>query len=374
MRHNYFYYTIVLLFAAVYPTEAADRGKSITIEKQPANSEVCLGGTATFEVEASTAESFQWLVDKGIGFEYLTEGEHYTGVYSNKLQIKNITEDFKTFSYKCILSNEDDDAYSDPAVLVIDCGDPAMIAILPDWDKPKEESNEAPAHYYTFKDSVFVFISNDAIADRLSVDQMDELAEFIELENKNGIRENKDIINKVSLVETSAGTEVRVVKNSKALDEMTSCAEWLSSPVGNIPVNSGFLQVRDCAGCSKVHGGTDYNAPRNTIVVATAKGVVVKSYVSGSYGNCIILSHGKSKDGKGTLYTLYAHGTKRLVKKNDKVDAGDIIMYSGKGGNSTGYHTHYEVIVTHYNPNQHQFFKNLNCRHYPNDLGALLVK
>ena len=100
----------------------------------------------------------------------------------------------------------------------------------------------------------------------------------------------------------------------------------LNSPVGNARVSSQFLAERECNPCSQTHGGTDYAIPVGTPVNATANGIVARSYSSGSYGNTVVVDHGASSLGDGTnVFTLYAHGSSRLVENGATVTVGQPI-------------------------------------------------
>jgi murein DD-endopeptidase MepM/ murein hydrolase activator NlpD len=93
----------------------------------------------------------------------------------------------------------------------------------------------------------------------------------------------------------------------------------------------------------RAHAGIDYAVPVGTSVRAAAPGTVIESGNLPGYGNAVIIDHGR-----GTI-TRYAHLSKLLGGKGDRVEAGDIIGLSGgaKGaagsGNSQGPHLHYEV-------------------------------
>ena len=154
--------------------------------------------------------------------------------------------------------------------------------------------------------------------------------------------------------------------------DLQSEGSWLISPVGDAPISSEFMSTRTCTGCSNTHGGTDYAVPVGTPVVATASGTVARAYKSNSYGNVAIINHGISAHGGGNVYTLYAHGNSLQIQQGATVNTGDLVIYSGNTGRSTGPHLHYEVIVTSHTPFQSQFFGNLQIRHAPSDLGYFL--
>lgn len=85
------------------------------------------------------------------------------------------------------------------------------------------------------------------------------------------------------------------------------------------------------------HTGVDLSARMHTRVRVTADGVVEYAGYNGGYGWCVIVNHGYG------YKTLYAHNSKLLVKRGQKVRKGEIITYSGSSGQSTGPHLHYEV-------------------------------
>ncbi|MFJ9250681.1 M23 family metallopeptidase [Streptomyces sp. NPDC101776] len=106
------------------------------------------------------------------------------------------------------------------------------------------------------------------------------------------------------------------------------------------PFWGSFRIIRGFTGSdyTRHHTGVDFGLPRNTPVLASAEGAVVRSVdMERSYGHHIIVSHG------GGVFTLYARLEKRLAGVGAKVVAGQRIGLSGSTGNSSGPHLHFEV-------------------------------
>ncbi len=87
------------------------------------------------------------------------------------------------------------------------------------------------------------------------------------------------------------------------------------------------------------HTGIDIACKRGSIIVAAADGEVVESSWMGHYGKVVRIFHPELS----STETLYAHNSRLLVKKGEKVRKGQIIAYSGTTGRSTGPHLHFEV-------------------------------
>lgn len=99
------------------------------------------------------------------------------------------------------------------------------------------------------------------------------------------------------------------------------------------------------------HTGVDIKA-HYTSVKAAADGVVEFSGYQGGYGYVVIINHGYG------YKTLYAHNSKLLVTKGQKVKKGQKISISGNTGVSTGPHLHYEVRINNVPVNPVMFLKN----------------
>ncbi|MBS7241424.1 M23 family metallopeptidase [Treponema sp.] len=96
-------------------------------------------------------------------------------------------------------------------------------------------------------------------------------------------------------------------------------------------------------GVASTHKGLDMACPTGTPIYACRSGRVMKSAFSSLYGNYIVVEH---VDG---YQTLYAHMSKSLVKKGDKVSQGSKIGLVGSTGYSTGPHLHL-TIYKNYKP------------------------
>ena len=86
------------------------------------------------------------------------------------------------------------------------------------------------------------------------------------------------------------------------------------------------------------HKGIDIAADEGDRVYAAAPGDVLYSSSSlKGYGNVVLIRH----DEKTT--SLYAHNSKLLVKKGQRVKTGQVIARVGSTGRSTGPHVHFEI-------------------------------
>lgn len=90
---------------------------------------------------------------------------------------------------------------------------------------------------------------------------------------------------------------------------------------------------------SSDHKGIDLAAPSGTPVGAVGPGVVLRSGWNGGYGEFLEIQH---PDGMITRYGHLKSGS-RLVKKGDRVEAGQQIARVGTTGNSQGPHLHFET-------------------------------
>ena len=90
---------------------------------------------------------------------------------------------------------------------------------------------------------------------------------------------------------------------------------------------------------SRPHEGLDITAPTGTPIEAPGAGTVTYARWESGYGQTVTVDHGYG------IVTKYAHASKLLVRRGQRVKRGDRIALVGNTGLATGPHLHYEVHV-----------------------------
>lgn len=223
------------------------------------------------------------------------------------------------------------------------------------------ESNSIVGHFtYTYKDFVEenettriskkVFVSENLIGE-----EYENLSKYLKDEFK---LRDEDLENQVEIVVQSAtgyfnsseNTGWFFNKNTSIKKGFTFLPNFSNDIFGNnefiwpIPgyttISSEFgYRTHPITGVYKLHTGTDVAAPIGADFVAMADGIVITAGMNTAYGNMVMISHGNG------IVTLYAHGSKLLVKTNDVVKQGDPVLQVGSTGYSTGPHAHFEVRI-----------------------------
>lgn len=85
------------------------------------------------------------------------------------------------------------------------------------------------------------------------------------------------------------------------------------------------------------HAGIDVTAPIGTVVRAARAGTVSFAGRQGRYGRLVVIDHGD-----GTT-SWYAHLARDVVHEGERVRQGEVIGRSGRSGNATGPHLHFEI-------------------------------
>ena len=153
---------------------------------------------------------------------------------------------------------------------------------------------------------------------------------------------------------------------SKSFDEVIDLAKNKSNMLASIPaiqpvankdlkrMASGYgYRIHPIYKTRKMHYGMDFSAKTGTEIYATGDGVVSKIKRSKrGYGNYVKINHGFGYE------TLYAHMSKYIVKRGQKVKRGEVIGYVGNSGISTAPHLHYEVRKDNKKINPMNFYYN----------------
>ncbi len=143
----------------------------------------------------------------------------------------------------------------------------------------------------------------------------------------------------------------RLSVQSKSLDEIVKMAKDKEKMLASIPAiqpinnehltrmasgfgwrNDPFTKVR------KFHKGMDFTAPKGTPIYASGDGIVIRADGRApGYGRHVRIDHGYG------YVTLYAHMSKYVVRRRQRIKRGDLIGYVGNTGRSQAPHLHYEV-------------------------------
>jgi biotin carboxyl carrier protein len=90
---------------------------------------------------------------------------------------------------------------------------------------------------------------------------------------------------------------------------------------------------------SRPHEGIDVSAPMGAPIVAPAAGLVVRVGREAGYGLVLEIDHGNG------IETKYAHCSRVMVRRGQRVKRGQEIATVGNSGLSTGPHLHYEIHI-----------------------------
>ena len=144
---------------------------------------------------------------------------------------------------------------------------------------------------------------------------------------KNGIETDREVIEEKILIEP----KTRVIAEGTKPRPATMATGFFINPTrGRLTSSFGMRW-------GKQHTGIDIASPRGTPIFAADAGKVSFSGVKGTYGNLVIIDH------ENGYQTYYAHNSKNLVKRGDRVYKGQKVAEMGSTGRSTGVHLHFEV-------------------------------
>lgn len=86
-----------------------------------------------------------------------------------------------------------------------------------------------------------------------------------------------------------------------------------------------------------LHHGVDVAVPEGTPIRAMRRGRVIRAGWASGYGWMVMIDHGNQ------VLSLYAHLSEIRVREGERVDGRQVIGLSGKSGNASGPHLHFEI-------------------------------
>ncbi|HPG58009.1 MAG TPA: M23 family metallopeptidase [Candidatus Wallbacteria bacterium] len=154
-------------------------------------------------------------------------------------------------------------------------------------------------------------------------------------------RQNVETETSLALTDKDAKDGVKT-KNEKSLAAEAEVAVKADGrllwPSASRRITSRYgVRVHPVYRIKKFHNGIDIGASYGSAIKAASDGTVVYSGWKSYYGRTVIIKH--SND----LYTLYAHCSKLVAKKGERVGRGALIAKVGSSGLSTGPHIHFSV-------------------------------
>ena len=127
-------------------------------------------------------------------------------------------------------------------------------------------------------------------------------------------------------------TLARHADKMESMPSIMPTAGWLSS-------NFSRGRKHPILHITRPHEGIDVTAPMGAPIVAPAAGRVIRAGVETGYGKVIEIDHGNG------IVTKYAHCSRLIAARGDRVTRGQVIAAVGNTGISTGPHLHYEIHV-----------------------------
>ncbi len=213
-------------------------------------------------------------------------------------------------------------------------------------DKFKEDFN----NFINTKINARDFIKNLYTNDEEKVDNSNENAKIDEenkIKNETKSLSNNEKTEEVIYVSTlnnkdlEKSYEKRIEENIKNMgtEEYVKLRCKFRLPIiGSVTSRYGNRNSK-YKNVSKHHTGIDIGAKTGTNIYSSIDGEVIEVSSQGNYGKHLKIASSIDKN----IVTLYAHCSKILVKKGDKISIGQNIAKVGSTGNTTGPHLHFEI-------------------------------
>ena len=167
-----------------------------------------------------------------------------------------------------------------------------------------------------------------------SADYLSSNLNIRDVEVKNLLNSVEEMIRDVEF-EKNQTLEIADKLNMNA--ELKKCIPAIKPTIGNYSIHDFGMRRHPILGIRRFHHGIDFNCDYGTPVRSPGNGKVVIVERRAGFGLVIEIDHGFG------YRTIYAHLSKAMVKKGEKIKRGQTLAKSGNSGLSTGPHLHYEV-------------------------------
>ncbi len=193
--------------------------------------------------------------------------------------------------------------------------------------KVKEKVEEFTRLYNDITDDYISKTSRGSSAARSSTSALLDLSKLSTL-----VKElNKGFSEDAELAAQLQKTDSKLDKYIEAIPTFLPATGSISSPFG--------MRTHPIQKVYKIHEGVDITSSKGDPIFAAASGIVEFAGYSTGYGYNVKIDH------QNGIRTIYAHSSRLLVKKGEKVDKGQKIALVGSTGNSTGPHLHFEIRI-----------------------------
>ena len=196
-------------------------------------------------------------------------------------------------------------------------------------------------------------LSNDEKLLGVGGGYFDNSIDFLNYSGELNLDETFKLIDEVSRQIDFEKAQYEIIsKNMAENQKLFECIPAIVPTNGDYTSSRFGMRIHPILKVRKMHAGMDFVSNVGTPVYATGNGKVISVRRNGGYGLEVVIDHGFG------YRTRYAHLSKTLVKKWQKVERGQLIAKTGNSGLSTGPHLHYEVSHNGKKLNPAEFFIN----------------
>lgn len=147
----------------------------------------------------------------------------------------------------------------------------------------------------------------------------------------------KSVDEMIKTVEFEKSQTLEIANKLNLNQDLYSRIPAIKPTIGAYSIHGFGMRKHPILGVRKFHRGIDINCNWGTPVHSPGDGKVRSVQRQSGFGLVIEIDHGYGYS------TIYAHLSKALVKRGEKVKRGQVIAKSGNSGLSSGPHLHYEV-------------------------------